>query len=370
MPGNYEILSSRVIARYIAPLVDRRQNPLPQNLTLLNRTPEVERTDGEIVASTTGTVFAADIIADDQEAVVRAGEDWTLQQSKIPNLKHGHLLTQEMLNLLDRVNNGTIAAGEDNILRSYVTRQYDNLIRGINVRKEAMLWQMAINSGSYDRLGIKFSGLSWGMPADLQLNVGTLWSNTASTPISDIQNHQAAISAKYGKTYNRLTISTQDFTNLTKTDEFKARLQLYSTITLPAGALPTSDVGLMTTMVGRILNLTVEINDFQMREQSTAGPSVYTRFLPLGYVVLSSTSDDNNPLARDIANAVVTESVVGNLPGVNVLGGLSFGGPRVGPVGYATPKTDLNPPNIRLWAVQRCIPEKNDKTETAVLKVA
>lgn len=369
MPGNYELLSTSRIARIIEPLADRRQNPIPDNLRMLNRTPDVNKTDGEIQVSHAAIVFAADVIADDQQAVVRTSDTFELQPSKIPNLKHGNLISQDMLNLLQRINAGFSAPGENDIFTNYTVRKLNDLIAGIRTRKEALLWQMALDNGVYDRLGIKFNGVSWGMPADLKVTPGILWTNTTAKPITDILALVRVAGEKYGKVYNRIELSSTDFDNAVKTDEFKAQAQLFSGINFPAGSVPFANIETARTIFGRLLNLTVEINDFQYATQGSDGSITQSRFLPLGKVRLSNTADDNNAAARDFAGAIVTESIIGSLPGVSVLGGAGLGGPRRGPLGYATPRSDLNPPNVVLWAVERGFPEKLDKTESAVLTV-
>jgi hypothetical protein len=368
MPANYSQLAAVNIARYIAPLLDRRQNPLPENLILLNRTPEVRRTDGEIVASVTRTIYAADIIADDQEAVVRHADSVAMQATKIPNLKHGRLITQEMMSLLNRIAGNATVPGEDNFFRDYVANQMEALIRGINTRKEALLWQMNMDSATYDRLGIKYSGLTWGVPAALKATSSPLWTSTSATPITDIQTMRATAAVQFGKTYNRITMTTADFNYMVLTTQFIAQAQLFSGLTFPAGAVPFANPTTARDLAGRMLGMVVEINDYQYATESTAGAASYTNFLTAGKVLLSATGDDNNAGAREFSNAIVTETQVGNLPGVNVIGG-GLGGERVGPVGYATVKPDLNPPNARLWAVQRGFPMLNDKSSTAILTV-
>lgn len=370
MPAAFQILSTQAIARYIAPLVDRRQNPVPDNLTMLKRTPDVERTDGELAVAHNAYVLAADIIADDQQAIVKQMDTFTPQTNKIPNLKHGTLITQEMLNFLNRINAGNATPGDENIFRRYIARKLDDLIKGIRTRKEALLWQMALGSSSYSGYGIQWSGVTFGIPSDLLVTPSVPWATSGSaTPLTDIQTLQQTAQAKYGKVYNRIEMSLTAFNNMTATTEFKNRAQLFSGFTFPAGSFPNMDLTLMTNMAGRLLNMTIELNDFQYSEMDASGQVSYSRFLPVTKVRLSNTADDNNAAARDFGQTVVTESLIGNLPGVNIFGGGGLGSARTGPIGYATPRSDLNPPNIILWAVDRGFPEKNDRTESAVLTV-
>jgi hypothetical protein len=81
---------------------------------------------------------------------------------------------------------------------------------------------------------------------------------------------------------------------------------------------------------------------------------------------LSFTGDDGQSSAYDFANGIVTESIVAPL----IAGAPDFGGEQVGPVAFYNGNRELNPPDLRAWAVARGFPRKHDKYATAVLTVA
>jgi hypothetical protein len=364
----YDALGTRRINAFVEGLVDRRE--LPLNLTAVRRIPSVQATDDEITARVTGYAYAADIVADDAKAVVHAPNPVALERTKLPNLKHGTPISQAMINTLLSIANGAAnpAGFEFGSLDRYVMRNLDLLRIGILQREEALLWAMLTDAFSYDRFGIKYSGVTWGMPPDLKVTIGTAWSDTANaTPIADIQAVQTVGREKYGVEFNRITMSGADFNEMVATTEFRNKATLYSQLVLPSAAsFPVADRQTMIGLAGRILGADMEINDSTYFVENADGTTpTGTRFLPTGKIVLTSTAFDNDPMTWDWANAIVAESVVGSM--VNMPFG-QFDGPAFGPVAYVTsPNADMNPPNLTLWAVARGFPRKHKLGANAVL---
>lgn len=361
-----EILATRRVNRVMQTLRDVRE--LPQQLKFSSRYPLVNATDGEIIARFEGNILMADIIADDQQAVTRGHGKFTLESYKIPNLKHGTLVTQEMLNLLARINAGGGIPMDEGLLSDYVMRVEDGLLLGVRQRIEALLVACAIDSATYNRLGVIISGATWGMPSDLKVTVSPLWTSASTaTPIDNIIALKQLAAEKYGEEYDRITIGSADLRLIVATDEFKAKAQLYSQLTFPTGSFPSNDLEMMRTLTGRILGMEVEIYDAKAWTQADDGSISAAPFLPSGKVVLSSSADDNTENAIDFGNGIVTESVVGSMVDGGNFGG--FGGPEYGPVSYTTAPPDLNPPNVTLWGVARGWPRKKRLSSTAVLTV-
>lgn len=364
MNRGMEVLGAKRLTGIVQTLRDIRETP--KQLLFLNRTRRVPAVDSEIMGRYDGNVIAADIIADDQKAVVRSTGSVTLESVKIPNLKHGELMTQEMMNLLERINSGGGIPRDDGIISDYKMRTMERLTIGVEHRMEALLVACAIDSFSYDRLGLKLSGVGWGMPADLKITIGTAWTTTATAkPIDDILAAKYLAQEKYGEMYDRVTMTSTDFRELIATDEFKAKAQLYSQISFPAGSFPSQDLGTMKNLVGLMLGMQVELYDSKYWQEAAAGTVAATSFLPAGKIVLSDSNDDNTGEAIDWANGIVTESTVSAMGSTGMIGG--FDGPEYGPVGYATVPQDLNPPNLTLWAVARGFPRKHRLSSTAVL---
>lgn len=341
---------------------------LPQQLKFLNRTPLVNATDEEIMARFEGNVLMADIIADDQKAVVRSTGKFTLESNKIPNLKHGSFISQAMLNLLNRINAGGGIPSDMGILSDYINRNLDSLLLGVRQRMEALIVACAIDAFSYNRLGVQVTGATWGMPSDLKVTVSPLWTSpTTAKPIDNILAVKQVASEKYGEMYDRVTMGSADFRLLIATTEFTAKAQLYSQITFPAASFPSNDIASMTALAGRILGMEIELYDAKAWTQADDGTLSAAPYLPAGKVVLSSSADDNTGEGIDFGNGVVTESVVSSLVDGSMLG--NFTGPEYGPVAYTTGNPDFNPPNLTQWAVARGWPRKKRLSSTAVLTV-
>jgi hypothetical protein len=116
-----------------------------------------------------------------------------------------------------------------------------------------------------------------------------------------------------------------------------------------------------------VLGLQIELYNGRYWQQSTTGAIASAPFLPVNKVLLSSSADDNNRNVMDFGSGIVTETLVGNIAPVSVVGGMP--GPRRGPISYATVPPDLNPPNITLWGVDRGFPRKRQLQANAVLTV-
>lgn len=370
----FNLLTTTRINAIVQALIDVRQ--LPGQLLFSRRVPMVPATDAEILARYTQYWQIADIVADDAVAGVYNSGQLTYEVTQIPNLKHGTLLTQTFLNQLQAIaaNGGLI--NDSGYFSDYENRILSGLLFGVRQRVEALIIAMMLDSFTYNRLGIQMSGVSWGTPADLKVTPGTSWipANAASaTPVSDILTLKQLASTRYGENYTRATMSTSAFLAMIGTTEFQNRAKYY----LPAGVspsvLPTMSVSDMKQVAMRLLdNITIEIYDYRAWTHNSDGTFASAALLPIGDIILDNPDDDGNSQAWDVANSIVTESVVSSLVGAQNGGGVSgvfggFGGPVRGPVGYATAPADLNPPNVVYWAVQRAFPRKNRLSVNAVI---
>src|SRR5262245_3339462 len=81
------------------------QQALP--LRFLDRVRQNNADDNEIIATFLGKTFAADVIADDQEAAVYELGQLQYVTNTIPNLKIGTKVTQSMMARLNRLRSGT-----------------------------------------------------------------------------------------------------------------------------------------------------------------------------------------------------------------------------------------------------------------------
>lgn len=338
-----------------------------QPLIFLGRTAVVDADDDEIVGRFTGKIFAADIIADDQEAVTYESGAFTFVTNSIPNLKIGQRFSQTMLNRLARMKRNLGQAGDLKFFTDWENTLANNLVTGIRQRVNALICAMQIDSATYNRLGVNIQGATWGMPADLKVTSAVAWDDhTNATPLTDLQVlAQETAPDTYGEEYNRATMSSRAFRHLTQSVEFQNRVSGELRFNFGNGQLNIRDAGAMRNLLANIVGLEIEIYDGSYFEKNSTGNVARSRVLPSNKVLLSNTADDNNRAAMDFANGIVTESVVAGLIGDD--GGI--GGESFGPVSYYSGNQDLNPPDLVAWAVSRGFPRKHRVESTSVLTV-
>jgi hypothetical protein len=371
MSRYYQLALKRIKAIYDE-IQDVRQ--LPQNLLWVGRIPSVPADDGEIMARFTGRILVADLIADDQVGVVRAPQPVRLQEVSIPNLKHGMKITQNMLNLLRRIEGQTATRGEAQVFDNYVARSIMNLRDGVYQRMEAIHCAMLMDSFSYSKMGLIMSGVTWGMPSDLKVTIGTAWSTSASaTPVADILAVVRVAREKYGIVLNRVTMTTTDFLEMIQTVEFRqsaSALRGWDLTAAGGTVLPVNNIALQQQVASQVLGgMIVEIYDAQYWDESLYGVQSASNYITAGKIVLTSTQADNDPTYWDWANGEVTEMVVADMFGGSVIG-MEEGGMEDfrGPVGYATVgDPNLNPPGPVLWGAGRGFTRRHMEAVSAVL---
>ena len=372
----WRFLDSARINNIVRVLADELENRQP--LVFLERTPVVDADDDEIVGKFKGQFFAADIVADDQEAVVydTVGR-FEFVANNIPNLKMGSRVSQSMINRLNRVRRNLGTQQDIRFLTDWENTLGETLITGVRQRMNALIAAMLIDDGAYDRLGIKLAGASWGTPADLKVTLtgNDRWSTdggaTANahadfTPITDLQVMIQEIAPDvHGEMYNRITMSSKTFRFVTSSAEFQKRISGELRYSFGAGELNVRDTGMMRQLLANIIGAEIELYDGTYWERNNAGVRSRVRVLPANKVLFSNSADDMNGQAYDFANGIVTESVVAGLSSNhNGVGGEAFG-----PIAYYTADENLNPPDIKAWAVARGFPRKHRETCTAVYTV-
>lgn len=363
--SQYDILATTNVKAIVNELQDIRQTS--RKFTWIERIPRTETVDGDIMAKYTGRAYAADIIAYDASAVVRAPAPIKLEQTTIPKYKHGLVINEDMMNVLDRIRAGNASRTDNNIFENYMVNTMTDLIDGTRMRIEAVLVAMLCDSFTYNRLGIQIAGLGWGMPSALKPTVGVLWSVPATaTPVNDVGALDVVAQQTYGITYDRMTMSYTAFNYMISTAEFQAKAQLYSGILFPAGSFPINDIKLQTELAQRILNKKIEIDDRQFFVENADGSETATRYQPANKVILTATGFDGDRSAYDFAAGLIQETRPGLVPGI--IGG--FNGQEFGPVGFWTAAThDGNPPGMVGWAVDRGFPRKVNLAANAVMTV-
>lgn len=357
-------------------LTDPRLLPIP--LRWNTRVPDVPATDEEVSAKYVGTLLIADLIADDAKAVTYSQGRFQFQSTQVPNLKMGIAMNQAMLNSLGRIQAmGGVANDEVNFFTNRYNQNIADAKFGVELRKEVFKLGMLLDNVSYDRLGIKLTGMTYGMYSDLKVTPGTGWQSTSSTPLTDINTLRSVAQQRYGINLDRVTLTTPALRAMVATTEYQTQIKSTAFASLfggPTPAAPLQSDQYLKRQAEIILGGTgepvmIEVDDRRYWSQDTSGAITSNRLHPINQVLLTSSANDGNANAYDFANCTVTESVVANmLGGASVIGGSMPVGR--GPIGYTTPpNAQLNPPGIVTWAVARGAPRKHMNQASAVLTV-
>lgn len=366
MSENLRFLQAVRINRIMQALQDVRE--LPADLVWSSRINDVPAMDDEIMARFTGRTQIADIVADDNAAVVYQAGKFSFESTAIPNLKHGTSMTQAMLNQL----NALVGQVQPDlgIFSAWERRTIDNLLFGVRQRKEALFIAMLIDGFTYDRLGIKMTNVSWGMPSDLKVTASVTWDTAATaTPVADLLAAKLVGRTRYGVSYDRVSMTTTDFRYMIATTEYQNKAKAFLPPQLTFTNLALASLEQQQQLAEATLRMTIELNDGRYWSQDENGTLTSTPYHPVGKVILTDSANDNSDAVMDFANGVVTESIVAGLLGSGGMFG-SLGGPQYGPVAYATPANpQLNPPGIVYWGVARGFPRKHLLQASAVLTV-
>ena len=361
----WRFLNSVKINTIVRTLADQLE--ARQNLIFLDRTASVDSDDSDIIGKYRGQVFAADVIADGQEAVTYESGAFEFVNNTIPNIKVGKAVNQGTLNrLMSLRRTATPSVGDLDFVSNWENTTAEELVMGLRHRVNSLICGMQLDGTDYNRLGIDLRSVSWGMPSDLKVTAGVSWDTpSTATPISDMQLILTEVGPDtYGEQYNRITMGMKAFRYITQTAEFQNRISGELRYNFGSGQLNTRDTGAMLSLLANIIGAEIEVYDGTYWERQNNGTKVRQRVLPANKVIFSTTEDDNNRSSMFWANGVVTESVVGSVLGIGGFTGESFG-----PVSYYTGNPSLNPPDIQAWAVMRGFPVKVRETATSVLTV-
>ncbi len=339
--------------------------------------PAVPASDGEIMLHISGDVVAADIIQMDQAAVIRAPEPMRTTQVAIPKLKHGHLISEAMIELFSRISQNFATTRDRSVFDNYVAGRLRWLLAGIRDRRELILAGMLIDDFDYNRFGIIMSNVTWGKPSALKSTV-TVWSNTgAATPLADIEGMIETAEDDYGKMYDTVVLTRQGLAEMMATDEFTDRAEAWIRMQLAGGTLPagteatTRGEGQLRgeQILTRSLRRPIRFIVYNKRTKLEAGDGSKStaQFLPDDKVLLLDSGDLGDAMTWDFGNAVVVETMPGMVP--QLIDG-DFEGEQEGPVAYATGGDPQgNPPGQVLWACQRGWPRLHDEAANAVLTI-
>lgn len=358
------LLSAVRVTKLMTALRDKRGTSMP--LYFLGKTPVVPAAEGEIMARFLGQVLIADLIADGQRAGIYSAGKLFLETTKAPNLKIGNALNQDQLNQFLSSLEGVQV--QDDLFPSTESRIIDNLRVGVEQRMEALLVAARVGSVSYDRLGIKMSGVGFGMPSDLQITPSDEWTDaTNATPVNNILVAKRIGQVKYGIVYDRVVMTLPAFNAMVATTEFQNKAKPFIGVGMTFANLQTSNTDAMKNLATSVLGVKeIVIYDSRYWFEETDGALRSAPFLPLNKVILESSLSDNDASVIDFANGVVTEALISRMPGSKIQGQLPAN--ARGPVGYQT--AEDNPPSVTYWGVGRGFPRRHFQQATACLTIA
>lgn len=371
MPAGYDLFNNVRINSVMQGILDPRL--LPQQFLFSKRIPTVRATDAEITARFIQYPQVADLVADDQRAVVYNTGKFQLQTTKVPNLKIGYNMNQSMLAQVLQIaaNPGAVT---DQFFTDWENNALYTLKLGIAQRIEILLAAMLTDSFVYDRMGLKVAA-SWGMPSPLKVTPTIAWDHTPdsgvtydATPVTDVLTLRRLARVAYGVNLNRLTMSLAAFNYMVKTTEFMNRAKTFIPIGFTlTGQFATENTGSMLTLASKIFDgIEIVLYDAMYWSQDATGTPSMFPYLPITKVIFDNSEFDGNRTVWDLANTQVIEAMVASLGGSPISGA---GQNAVGPISYATFPPNLNPPDITYWAVQRCFPRKHMLQANAVLTV-
>jgi hypothetical protein len=349
--GTGRILDNAVIAQVVQDLLTRVDYMRPRRF--LDRTPVRTAALSEIIAVWTASRFAADVIANSQKAVTVSAGKLEAYVTDVPNVKIGTHLNQEDLNRLkDLTDRGAFNAEEQ--VFDYWYRTVESLVGGVRDRLNVLCCQMELGTVVYDRWGVKINQ-TYNVPSNLLTTPTNPWTDaTNAVPITDLENMRNLAADQYGVDFNRATMRREDLDLMFLTTQFKnLALPFLAVGGLTTAAINPANRRQMQDIAGRVLNMDLETDLTNYRVQGNDAATTTNKVLPLGKVILSDSNNDGDPSVADLANMEVTEAMVAEMTNMDI--GLRRGqGPNVGPVAFWTPEaSDLNPPGVNCWAVQR-----------------
>jgi len=351
------------------------QQRLERRLTFLARTPITPvNNDRELIGDFIGEILAADLITDDQEAIVNDVGKFESYQNNITNIKHGLLFGQKQLNQLNEYKS---QGGEGaRFAAQWLTRRQGDLLLGIRSRLEALIVSAYLDNTIYDRYGVLISG-TWGTPSDLKYVPPAPWNEKAdATPIADLQFMINEVGEDLGALYvddTVVTMSRKAFGHMVNSDEFQKRAKITPSSDFVFnfnvdGALPNPNDRRIQGLAEAICQCKFEFYETKITEKRDDGSIGKKRNLPHNNIILSGPSVWNNRQVLDLGSGILTESLVNELVGSNVVGGLPNN--ARGPLTWAAPTTaNLNPPGITMWGAMRAFPRKFDKNATGMLDI-
>lgn len=308
----------------------------------LSRTPVIDVDDDEVVGKFKGQFVAADIITDEQEAIVydTVGR-FEFISTNIPNLKIGSRVGQSIIHQEGRLQmaaleNKPIKENDVKFINDWRETTAESLAVGLKQRMNSLIAGIMLGGYEYNGIILRIETPDW-------VHV----KHDRETLKESVLAQVKFMKDTYSTDLNRITMGTPMFRKLSEE---------------MAGG--EKDVEKAKIKIEKELKLFVEIYDEVIFVQGHVGQRLRERVLPRSKILFSNTSYDNNYKAIYFGNAVVTESIISRSLGNPISDGVKHGA-----IAYFSGNRELNPPEIRAWAVNRGIPVLANETAFSSLTV-
>lgn len=139
--------------------------------------------------------------------------------------------------------------------------------------------------------------VDYGLPAGHKPTAGTLWSDTVnSDPVSDIQAWSELIAADSGFYGNRLHMNSKTYNYLLLNQKIKSAINFYATGANSIYRPRREDILNLFTSFATDVNITIYDNGYRDIGATTYGVGSITKYLPDGYVLMTTdyTLDGTN----------------------------------------------------------------------------
>lgn len=169
---------------------------------------------------------AASVVDSDAPAPLRSRQKLELYKGKIPAIKEKFRMNQDDMRSLEVLRALPLAGGNNEVLINFLNKDLQEASVAGDKRVDLMLLQ-AISTGSIDISTTNNpDGVAYGtidlLGASYQYQgVPTVWTNVASTPITDIENFVTINRDTRGRTFGKILMSMRLWNYFKKTTEVK-----------------------------------------------------------------------------------------------------------------------------------------------------
>jgi hypothetical protein len=251
------------------------------------------------------------------------------------------------------------------------------LVKGVLDRRALLVLGMMRDDSDYNRFGVTWENFSWGVSGIYKPPTPAVaWNTAAATPITDIYGQIQAIQDDGGMVPDTMVLNQATRNAIVATTQFKEQASGIVGAFTPLASLPMYNTQFTTGLLGQMLGLRVIVMDdpmrmtpwkLQCREEKDDGGVDVVKFIEDGEVFLFNSRDFGNTMSWDGANLLVPET---DPMFRNAIVGGGFARKQRGPVAFVTlPDSQLNPPNLTPWAVQRVFPRLHYKKNKTYWKV-